>query len=124
MFPAGYYYGGPLNEQIGPKNAIVLQPELDLHPTATLGVYLKTLFVWREDTADGLYNTPGFLILPGSVNSQRYVGASPEVLITQQLGRHLTVSLNYYHFYRGGFLTSQPKTKDVDYFSTWMSYTF
>ena len=89
MFPAGYYYGGPLNEQIGPKNAIVLQPELDLHPTATLGVYLKTLFVWREDTADGLYNTPGFLILPGSVNSQRYVGASPEVLITQQLGRHL-----------------------------------
>jgi hypothetical protein len=124
MFPAGYYYGGPLNEQIGPKNAIVLQPELDLHPTATLGVYLKALFVWREDTADGLYNTPGFLILPGSVNSQRYVGASPQVLITQQLGRHLTVSLNYYHFYRGGFLTSQPKTKDVDYFSTWMSYTF
>jgi hypothetical protein len=73
--------------------SIVLQPELDLHPTATLSVYLKALFVWREDTADGLYNTPGFLILPGSVNSQRYVGASPEVLITQQLGRHLTVSL-------------------------------
>ena len=124
MFPAGYYYGGPLNEQIGPKNAIILQPEVDLHPTATLGIYLKALFVWREDTADGLYNTPGFLILPGSVNSRRYVGASPQVLITQQLGRHLTVSLNYYHFYRGGFLTSQPKTKDVDYFSTWMSYTF
>ena len=30
MFPAGYYYGGPLNEQIGPANAIVLQPELEL----------------------------------------------------------------------------------------------
>ena len=36
IFPAGYYYGGPLNEQIGPKNAIILQPEVDLHPTATL----------------------------------------------------------------------------------------
>jgi hypothetical protein len=124
MFPAGYYYGGPLNEQIGPKNAIIPQVELDLHPTATLGITLKALFVWREDTSDGLYDTPGFAILPGSVNSHRYVGASPQVLITQQLGRHVTVSLNYYHFYRGGCLTSEPGTKDVDYFSTWMSFTF
>jgi hypothetical protein len=124
MFPAGYYYGGPLNEQIGPKNAIIPQAEVDLHPTATLGITLKALFVWREDIADGLYDTPGFLILPGSVNSHRYVGASPQVLMTQQLGRHLSVSLNYYHFYRGGFLTSEPETKEVDYFSIWTSYTF
>ncbi|MEY2602641.1 MAG: hypothetical protein QOH31_399 [Verrucomicrobiota bacterium] len=124
MFPAGYYYGGSLDEQIGPANAIILTPELDLHPTATLGIYLKTLFVWREDTADGLYNIPGGLVLSGSTNSRRYVGASPQVLITQQLSRHLAVSLNYYHFSRGGFLTSQAGTKDVDYFSTWMSYTF
>jgi hypothetical protein len=117
---------GPLNEQIGPKNAIILQPEVDLHCTAPLGIYLKTLktlFVCREDTADGLYDTPGFLVLPWSVNSQRYVGASPQVLIAQQLGRHSSVSLNYYHFYRGGFLTSQTRTKDVDYFSIWVSYT-
>jgi len=124
MFPAGYYYGGPLDEQIGPANATVLQTELDLHPTATLVINLKTLFAWREDTADGLYNVPGGLVLSGSANSRRYVGASPQVLITQQLSRHLAVSLNYYHFYRGGFLTSQAGTKDVDYFSTWMSYTF
>jgi Alginate export len=64
MFPAGYYYGGALVGQIGPANAIVLQPELDLHPTATLGIYLKTLFVWRQDTADALYNAPGGIILP------------------------------------------------------------
>jgi Alginate export len=111
--------------QIGPANAIVLQPELDLHPTATLGIYLKALFVWREDTADGFYNTPGGVILSGSTNSRRYVGASPEVLITQQFGRHLAASLSYYHFFRGEFLTnSQAHTKDVDYFSTWLSYTF
>jgi len=124
MFPAGYYYGGPLNEQIGPANAIVLQPELDLHPTTTLGIYLKTLFVWRTSTADALYNIGGFVILPGSVNDRRYVGTSPQVLITQQVGRHLSISLNYYHFYRGGFLTSEPGTKNVDYVSLWMSYTF
>jgi hypothetical protein len=124
MFPAGYYYGGALDEQIGPANAIILQSELDLHPTASLVINLKTMFVWREDTADGLYNVPGFLILSGSSNGRRYVGASPQVLMTQQLGRHLSVSWNYYHFFRGGFLTSQVGTKDVDYFSTWLSYTF
>ena len=97
MFPAGYYYGGALDEQIGPANAIILQSELDLHPTPTLVINLKTLFVWREDTADGLYNVPGFLVLSGSSNSRRYVGVSPQVLITQQLGRHLSVSWNYYH---------------------------
>ena len=125
MFPAGYYYGGGLIGQVGPANAIILQPELDLHPTATLGVYLKALFVWREDTADALYNTPGGVILSGSTSNHRYVGASPELLITQQFGRHLAVSLSYYHFYRGGFLTNnQVGTKGVDYFSTWISYTF
>jgi hypothetical protein len=99
-----------------------LNPQIVRHPSRRTPV--KTLFVWREDTADGLYDTPGFLVLPGSVNSRRYVGASPQVLITQQLGRHSSVSLNYYHFYRGGFLTSQTRTKDVDYFSIWISYTF
>jgi hypothetical protein len=124
MFPAGYYYGGALDEQIGPANAIILQSELDLHPTASLVINLKTMFVWREDTADALYNVPGFVVLSGSSNGRRYVGASPQVLITQQLGRHLSVSWNYYHFFRGGFLTGQVGTKDVDYFSTWLSYTF
>jgi hypothetical protein len=125
MFPAGYYYGGGLIGQVGPANAIILQPELDLHPTSTLGVYLKGLFVWREDTADALYSTPGFTVLPGSANNKRYVGASPEILVTQQFGRHTSLSVSYYHFYRGGFLTeNQPNTKDVDYFSTWLTYTF
>jgi hypothetical protein len=125
MFPAGYYYGGGLIGQVGPANAIILQPELDLHPTSTLGVYLKGLFVWREDTADALYNTPGFVVLSGSANNKRYVGASPEILVTQQFGRHISLSVSYYHFYRGGFLTeNQPNTKDVDYFSTWLTYTF
>jgi hypothetical protein len=124
MFPAGYYYGGGLVGQVGPANAIILQPELDLHPTATLVVDLKCLFIWRQDTADGLYNTPGFLIVSGATNSHRYVGSSPELLITQQFGRHLSVSLSYYHFFRGAFLTDTAGTRDVDYFSTWMSYTF
>jgi len=88
LFPAGYYYGGGLIGQVGPANAIILQPELDLHPTTTLRIYLKALFVWREDTADGLYNTPGNLIRVGSTNNKRYVGASPEILVTQELGRH------------------------------------
>jgi hypothetical protein len=42
----------------------------------------------------------------------------------QQLGRHWSVSLNYYPFYRGGFVTSQTRIKDVDDFSIWISYTF
>jgi hypothetical protein len=36
----------------------------------------------------------------------------------------LAISLSYYHFNRGGFLTSQAGTKGVDYFSSWLSYTF
>jgi hypothetical protein len=53
------------------------------------------------------------------------VGASPEILITQQFGRRTSLSVSYYHFYRGGFLTeNQPNLKDVDYFPTWLTYTF
>ena len=59
--------------------------------------------------------------MKGSTNSRGYVGASPGVRITQRIGRHLAISLSYYHFFRGGFLTNQVGTKNVDYFSTWMS---
>src|SRR5258708_6043341 len=125
MFPAGYYYGGAPDQHNVPAHPTILQSYLHSHPTATLVINLKTLFVWREDTADGLYNTPGGLILSGSSSSRRYVGASPQALITQQLRKHLSVSWNYYHFFRGGFLTNnQIETRDVDYFSTWLSYTF
>ena len=124
MFPAGYYYGGPLNEQIGPANAIVLQPELELTSYHDLRYLPEDSLCLARSTGDALYNIGGFVILPGSVNDRRYVGTSPQVLITQQVGRHLSISLNYYHFYRGGFLTSEPGTKDVDYVSLWMSYTF
>jgi hypothetical protein len=72
-----------------------------------------------------LYNTPGNLIRVGSTNNKRYVGASSEILVTQQLGRHAILSVSCYHFYRSGFLTqNQPISKDVDYFSTWLTVKF
>jgi hypothetical protein len=45
MFPTGYYFDGALVGQTGPANAIILQSELDLHPTATLVINLKTFFL-------------------------------------------------------------------------------
>ena len=68
-------------------------------------------------------NTGAALLLRGLANHRRYFGASHELPITQQLGRHMAISLSYYHFYWGEFLTGREGTTDADFFSTWISYT-
>ena len=61
-------------------------------------------------------NTGAALLLRGLANHRRYFGASPELPITQQLGRHMAISLSCYHFYWGEFLTGRAGTTDADFF--------
>ena len=63
--------------------------------------------------------------MPSVAKRIRSLIEAPEILVTQQLGRNAVFSASYYHFYRGEFLTqNQPGSKDVDYYSAWLTYKF
>ena len=83
-----------------------------------------TLFFWRQSTTDGLYGPAVNLELSGKASRARYVGTSPELELDWAVNRHLGATIYYSHFFAGPFLRESGPGKDVDFFTTWVTYKF
>lgn len=122
LFPKGAYFGEM--GLIGPENHIDLHPSIELHPVHSVTFSIDGDFFWRESTRDGVYNIGLSPVRAGINGGSRYVGAQTSVQIEWQLQRHLTWTANCAHFFAGPFLHENPPGKDVDYFSTWLTFRF
>ncbi|HKB91005.1 MAG TPA: alginate export family protein, partial [Opitutaceae bacterium] len=60
----------------------------------------------------------------GRTSTARYVGQQIEAMAEWRLNRHLTLTADYAHFFAGDFLKQTTPGKDVDYFSTWLTFRF
>jgi hypothetical protein len=55
----------------------------------------------------------------------RYVlGSTPLLTITWTVTRHVTVVASYVHFFARALFKETPSGKDIDYFTTWITYKF
>src|SRR2546425_1120728 len=122
LFPKGSYFGEPA--LIGPANHIDVHPQLDLALRRNLTLTLDWDCFWRESTRDGIYGPAVNLIQSGQTSDARYVGNQAEALLVWRIDRHFTFSADYAHFFAGDFLNQTTPGKDVDYFSTWLTYKF
>jgi len=122
LFPKGAYFGE--TGLIGPLNHIDLHPALELHPNRSLTLTLDGDFFWRESTHDGVYNMGQAVARSGVAGGSRYVGAQTSAQVEWRLHENLTWTANYSHFFAGAFLHENPPGKDVNYFSTWITFRF
>ncbi len=122
LFPKGGYFAE--TGLIGPQNHIDVHPGLELHPTHQITLNADLDLFWRESTRDGIYNIGQSVVRPGLSGGSNYVGAQTTGQIEWRFGRHLTWVANYAHFFAGDFLRENPPAKDVNYFSSWISYRF
>lgn len=123
MFPTGAYLN--LANPIGPANFIQVHPCVDLHFGEKVIVKGDWAFVWRESIHDGLYGPfVGPPIRTGQLSNKRYVGSSPSLTTTWKATRHTTFVASYVHFFAGPFLQETPPSKDMDYVTAWLDYTF
>jgi hypothetical protein len=122
LFPRGAYFGEPA--LIGPANHIDVHPQLDLELLKNLMLTLDWDCFWRENTHDGIYGPAVNLIQSGKASDARYVGHQAEALLEWRIDRHFTVAADYAHFFAGDFLKETTPGKDVDYFSTWVTFRF
>ena len=122
LFPRGAYFGEPA--LIGPANHIDIHPQLDLSLLRNITLSLGWDCFWRENTHDGIYGPAVNVIQSGRTSDARYVGNQAEAMVECRLGRHLTLTADYAHFFAGDFLKQTTPGKDVDYFSAWLTYRF
>jgi len=124
-FDALYFKSGYFNDAslIRPQNIIGVHPNLTLRPTKTVTVDGGANWFWRYSRNDAVYGVPGFVAIPALSNAPSYVGTALDVNLTWQLQRHVTVQASYVHFFTGTYV-HEAGGKDVDYFSTTISFLF
>lgn len=122
LFPKGAYFSE--SGLIGPQNHIDVHPGIELHPTRAVTVNADMDFFWRESTHDGVYNIGQSVVRPAGSGGASYVGSQATAQIEWRLRRHLTWTANYARFFAGAFLHDNPPGKDVNYFSTWLTFKF
>ncbi len=122
LFPTGAYFN--LQDPAGPQNVMHLHPFLDLHLTESLTTTVDWGFWWRQSSDDAVYRISGAPFRSGQQSQNLYVGNAPAVTVTWRATRHLTLLAGYVHFFGGTFFHESPPDRDVDYFTTWMTYMF
>ena len=122
LFPKGSYFSEA--NLTGPANHIDLNPSVSFHFTDSLSLSLGWDFFWRENIHDGVYQAPLVLVRSSDNSNARYVGSSPQAQLEWDIGRHITFVGIYTHFFAGQFLKETGPHKDIDYFTTWITYKF
>ena len=122
LFPKGAYFGE--NQLIGPVNHMDLHPSVDLHPVEGVTVTPSWDFFWRESLQDGLYGVPGNLLRPAGGSRSRFVGSQPAMMVTVEIGRHVSIAADWEYFIAGPFLRDTGPAKNVTYVGSWIGYVF
>jgi hypothetical protein len=121
LFPATAYSG--TIALIGPTNVMDLSPSYRFN-RKKITVTTDWAFYWRQNRNDGLYGINANLQRSGNLSQAKFIGSLPSVRTDFRIDRHLTLTAIYSHFLTGRFLRETPPNKNVDYFTTWLTYRF
>lgn len=121
LFPATAYSG--TIALIGPTNVADFSPSYRFNRNK-ISVTSDWAFYWRQNRNDGLYGISGNLQRTGNLSRAKFIGSLASVRMDYRFDRHLTLTGIYSHFLTGKFLRETPPSKNVDYFTTWLTYRF
>jgi len=122
LYPKGAYFSQA--DLIGPYNIMDLHPSLALKVARNVTFSLDADFFWRHSTRDGIYDTPGNLLVSGKTASERHIGAHANAAIEWQATRQLSFEAHYLHFFPGGFLKEVGLDRQVDFVGVWATFKF
>jgi len=123
LFPKGLYYG--YIDDSGSLNAIVIHPAVSFHLSQTLSLAAEDLSFWREQTTDGLYSQPGFLLRTGRGTQARYVGNLQDLVLQWRIDRDTGIEFIASYYKVGPYLRqTSPIGRNIFYGSLKMDYRF
>lgn len=122
LFPRGAYFHE--SGLIGPTNILAVDPFVTLQATKTVSLAFDCVFFWRQSAHDGLYGNSINLVRPALDAPGHGLGTQPSVRIEWRPAHHWLVALTAAHFSAGEVIRGSGPGRDLDYFSTWTTYTF
>lgn len=122
LYPKGAYFSQA--DLLGPYNLMDLHPSLAVKVTRTVTLSPDVDFFWRQSTRDGIYDTPGNLLVSGKSAGGRYIGAHANVAVQWQASPHLSFEANYLHFFPGRFLKDVGLDRPVNFVGVWATFKF
>jgi hypothetical protein len=120
FFKSGYFNDASL---IRPSNIIGVHPNLALQLSKSITVDGGADWFWRYSRNDAVYGVPGRVAIPALSNASSYIGTALDVNLNWQIQRHLSFQASYVHFLTGSYV-HQAGGKDVNYFSTTLTFLF
>jgi Alginate export len=124
VFPIGNYFGVLADTGPGPVNFIDVHPRIQLQLPRSVSVSMDLVAQWRENTNDGVYAVPGFLLVSGNSNEGRFVGYRPGGEVRWQIDRHAYLQADYGVYYAGKFLREASPGRNINYLELWAGYKF
>jgi Alginate export len=106
------------------RNLIALQPSAELQLTHSVSLTFNPAFIWRESTADGLYNVSGSVIVSGLHSNARYIATQASTQAHWQMTRNVSWFTEYGHFFPGEFLKQATPGKNLNYWTGWVDIRY
>jgi hypothetical protein len=122
LYPEGYFFGRL--GAIGFVNLYDIHPLLTAQITKKLAVNAESLFFFRQNVNDTVYNLAGFPVRSLGTSRARYTGNQLNFSAAYNFDRHTTLTAYYSRFNVGGFLKETPPSRNTDYYALFLSYKF
>ncbi len=121
LFPKNNYFNES-NLQT-PMNYMDLYPYAQIQPRRNLAFISGVDVLWRQNIHDSLYQPPGIPVVPGDVNTNRFLGEALNLQGEWQATPNLDVNAALVRFFTDGFL-SNAGGKDVTWTGLWATFNF
>ncbi len=124
MYPRQGYYRG--------AGALYAANFWDVHPSFTIektnefSFLLDWTWYWRTSVEDGLYiGGSGIPLLAPNDSNKEYLGSQLDFQFTYTFNKYFKGSINYSHFYSGGFVKDNPSLMEIsDFLNLMLHFRF
>ena len=123
LYPNNHTYLGT-TDYVGRQNISSPSAGVSFKPSSTLTLSATQFYFWRASIHDGLYNSSGTVLRPGTGTTARYIGAETDLVATYQFDRHLLGYASYNHFFPGDFIRTTGSARHSDYVYGALQFTF
>lgn len=120
LFPRNSYFSEA--SLLAPYNFFDVHPSIAVRPTDTLTLTAGCDFFFRASRDDAVFSPTGIVIAQGA-SEELFVGTTLNLAAEWAIGRHLSLTATYSHFFRADVVTDAGG-KDVDFFGIWITAKF
>jgi hypothetical protein len=102
-----------------------MHPTVSFHLSEKVSLAAEHFSFWREQTTDGLYSQPGFLLRTGRGTEARYVGSLQDFALQWQINCHTGIEFITTYYEVGPYSRqTSPIGRNIFYSSLKVDYKF